>query len=112
MTHAFRRRPEDPAQRPTGHDGRDRHGRRHKRQGKRTGAPAPVHRASDDMLAAARWMDFHESVLMPARRHGGADEVRRVLREARAKGSIRMTDPQIEREVGDVMCSPDPEAHP
>lgn len=111
MTHAFRRRPEDPAQRPTGHDGRDR-ARRDDRRGKRNGTRDPARRTPDDVLAAARWMDFHESVLMPARRQGGADEVRRVLREARAKGSIRMTDPQIEREVGDVMCSPDPEAHP
>lgn len=63
--------------------------------------------AGSDLRSIARWMDYHESTLMPARRRGGESEVRRVLLTAREAGQIALTDSQIEQEVKDVMASPD-----
>lgn len=61
----------------------------------------------DDLRNQAKWFDFHDSVLMPARRRGGQEEVRRVLMEARNAGKIRMNDNQLEQEIRDVMAAPD-----
>ncbi len=55
----------------------------------------------------ARWMNFHETALMPARRRGGEAEVRRVLKQACADGLISMSDVQLAQEVCDVMAAPD-----
>lgn len=65
--------------------------------------------AGNDLRSIARWMDYHESTLMPARRRGGESELRRVLLAARESGQIALTDSQIEQEVKDVMASPDVE---
>jgi hypothetical protein len=54
----------------------------------------------------ARWIEFHEQALMPARLRGGAEEVRRVLVQARADGLMNMSDVQIEQEIRDVMMAP------
>ena len=52
-------------------------------------------------------MNFHDIVLMPARRRGGEAEVRRALDKAVADGVITMNERQLEQEVIDVMDAPD-----
>jgi len=59
-----------------------------------------------ELRQMARWIEFHEQALMPARARGGAEEVRRVLVKARSDGLMNMSDPQIEQEIRDVMAAP------
>lgn len=86
--------------------------------GQRAAYPTPAPRFGDvDTFAAkmstaalrdhARWMDFHETALMPARRRGGETEVRLVLKQACADGLISMSDTQLKQEVRDVMAASD-----
>lgn len=63
-----------------------------------------------ELKAAANWMNFHDVVLMPARRRGGATEVRRVLDKAISDGVITMNERELDQEVKDVMAAPDIEA--
>jgi len=55
----------------------------------------------------ARWMEFHETALMPARKRGGEAEVREVLAKARARGLAKLSEQQFEQEVRDVMAAPE-----
>lgn len=66
----------------------------------------PFKRASEDLKQISRWMQFHEQALMPARERGGADEIRRILLQARSDGLMNMTEAQIEQEISDVLSAP------
>jgi len=78
----------------------------------RNSNPAQSQRQSggSELKSAANWMNFHDVVLMPARRRGGATEVRRVLDKALCDGVIAMNERELEQEVKDVMAAPDIEA--
>jgi len=75
----------------------------------RNSNPAQAQRrpGGNELKAAANWMNFHDIVLMPARRRGGEAEVRRALDKAVADGVITMNERQLEQEVIDVMDAPD-----
>ena len=78
----------------------------------RNSNPAQAQRraGANELKAAANWMNFHDIVLMPARRRGGEAEVRRVLDKALSDGVITMNERELEQEVKDVMAAPDIEA--
>lgn len=58
----------------------------------------------------AVWIEYHEQALLPARIRGGAEEVRRVLLQARSAGLMKMSAAEIEQEIRDVMDAPVTEA--